>query len=398
LKLLQINTTVNSGSTGRIAEGIGRVAISQGYQSVIAYGRGDRPSQSQLIRIGNELDVYWHGVFTLLTDRHGFASVRATKQLIRQIEQIKPDVIGLHNLHGYYLNIEVLFNFLKQSSIPVLWTLFDCWAFTGHCTYYDNIDCKKWQTECGKCPKTRYYPASYGLDQSTRNYRDKKFLFHLPEQLHLIVHSQWLQSQVKQSFLSDLPLHHIYNGTDLRAFKPQPVEEEDVILGVASTWDLRKGLQDFIALRVQLSADYKIVLIGLSKKQIQGLSSGIHGLERTESIQELAQWYSKARVFFNPTYQDNFPTTNIEALACGTPVITYDTGGSPEAIDANTGKVVEKGDLEGIVAAIEHFTNQDRATLQKHCRSRAELHFDQEDRYQEYLTLFTSLAQNNTDG
>lgn len=396
MKLLQLNTTVNSGSTGRIAEGIGRVAITCGYQSVIAFGRGNRPSKSELIRIGNSFDVSWHGIYTLLTDRHGFASVKATKQLIRRIEKMQPDVIGLHNLHGYYLNIKILFNYLSQVNIPVFWTLFDCWAFTGHCTYYDNVDCKKWKTECKECPKTNYYPASYVLDQSKRNFKDKNFLFHLPEQLHLIVHSKWLQSQVKKSFLSDLPLHQIYNGTDLQVFKPKEVKEEKLILGVASTWDLRKGLQDFIALRKRLSDTYKIVLIGLSKKQINDLPSGIKGLERTESIQELAQWYSKASVFLNPTYQDNFPTTNIEALACGTPVITYDTGGSPEAIDANTGRVVKKGDLKGVIRAIKHFTIQDRATLQKLCRIRAEQHFDQEERYQEYLSLFESLAQNDT--
>jgi putative colanic acid biosynthesis glycosyltransferase len=396
VRLLQINTTVNSGSTGRIAEGIGRIAMAQGHESYIAYGRGDRPSQSKLIRIGNDWDIYWHGAYTLITDRHGFASQKATTRLVRQIEQLRPDAIGLHNLHGYYLNIKVLFEFLKQSKIPVLWTLFDCWAFTGHCTYYANINCQKWQTECHRCPKTSYYPASYGLDQSRRNYKDKQQLFQLPEQVNLIVHSKWLQAQVKQSFLRGLPLHHIYNGTDLGVFQPTTLGQDKLVLGVASTWDERKGLKDFIALREKLPNDYKIVLIGLSQRQIQHLPGGIQGVQRTESVQGLAQWYSKASVFLNPTYQDNFPTTNIEALACGTPVITYDTGGSPEAVDAETGRVVEKGNIPGLAAAIRDLSSQDREVLRQRCRKRAEQHFDKEDRYKEYMALYSSIVQNTS--
>lgn len=316
--------------------------------------------------------------------------------MVHQIEQLQPDVIGLHNLHGYYLNIEVLFKFLKQSKIPVLWTLFDCWAFTGHCTYYDNISCQKWQTECHKCPKTRYYPASYGLDQSQRNFNDKKLLFHLPEHINLVVHSKWLQSQVKQSFLKDLPLHHIYNGTDLEVFKPHQLGQDKMVLGVASTWDERKGLNDFIALRAKLSNDYEIVLIGLTHKQIHHLPEGIQGIQRTESVQELAQWYSKASVFINPTYQDNFPTTNIEALACGTPVITYNTGGSPEAVDKETGKIVEKGNIQGLITAIKDLSSQNRAVLQQRCRKRAEQHFNQEERYKEYIALYSAIIENRS--
>ena len=160
MRILQINTIVNSGSTGRITEDIGQVLITYGHESYIAYGRGNRPSNSKLIKIGNQADVYLHGLKTVLFDRHGFGSKEATLKLVEQIDEIKPDAIGLHNIHGYYLNIEVLFNYLKDKNIPIVWTLHDCWAFTGHCTYFDSIDCKKWKTQCESCPKTKYYPTS----------------------------------------------------------------------------------------------------------------------------------------------------------------------------------------------------------------------------------------------
>ena len=390
MKILQINTTINTGSTGRIAEGIGAALLNNGHKSYIAYGRGGNPSQSREIKIGTVLDNYIHGVQTLIFDRHGFGSIRATLSLVQKLEKIQPDAIGLHNLHGYYINIDILFNYLKQKKIPILWTLFDCWAFTGHCTYYDSVDCKKWQKECYNCPKIDKYPRSL-VDQSKRNFRVKKRLFQLPNELHLIVHSQWLLNQVSKSFLQNLPVYHIYNGTDLEIFQPQHNTLHKLILGVASTWDERKGLADFIHLRKILSEDYSIVLIGLTPTQIEQLPQGITGLVRTESVKELAEWYSKASCFINPTYQDNFPTTNIEALSCGTPVITYDTGGSPEAVDYETGRVVPKGDVSGLKKAILSLEDTNQKALSKACRLRAELRFNQQERYKEYVELYEKL-------
>jgi len=401
LKILQINTSVNSGSTGRIAEDIGKVMMQHRHESFIAYGRGKRPSSSNLIQIGNKWDVNMHGVKTMLLDRHGFGSKNATLQLVKQIEAIQPDVIGLHNLHGYYINIKVLFDFLKAVNIPVLWTLFDCWAFTGHCTYFDNIQCKKWITGCHHCPKTRYYPTSYVLDQSKKNYDDKERLFNKLGKLELVVHSHWLKGLVQQSFLQEIPVHRITSGINLDVFKPQEsisglidkfnLGGKKIILGVASIWDPRKGLHDFIELSKIVPAHFKIVLIGLNKQQIKELPPSILAIERTESTAELASWYSLAYVFVNPTWQDNFPTTNLEALACGTPVITYNTGGSPEAIDRYTGISIEKGDVQALTNAIERVGSEDRLTYQVACRNRALQFFNKDDRYRDYLNLYNSL-------
>jgi glycosyltransferase involved in cell wall biosynthesis len=391
VKILQINTTINSGSTGRITEDIGKVMMLHGFESTIAYGRTARPSTSEKIRVGDKLDFYSHVFKSLLFDSHGFASKSATLDLIQKIKDYKPDVIGLHNLHGYYLHVGVLFEFLKEYACPVVWTFHDCWPFTGHCTYFDSVACEKWKTECFNCPKTSYYPKSIFLDQSRRNFFDKKILFNSLDNLTIVTPSLWLADHVKNSFLSGQKVQIIHNGTDLNTFKPNDTKQDKLILGVASTWDKRKGLEDFIRLRQALPEDFSMVLIGLSKSQIGELPSGITGLERTESVEALASWYSKALCFVNPTYQDNFPTTNIESLACGTPVITYNTGGSPEAIDEETGIIVDKGDIFGLVSAILELGSRDQRQLSYNCRQRAERYFNKNECFTEYLTLYQKL-------
>lgn len=404
MRLLQINTTVNSGSTGRIAEDIGSLAIERGYESYIAFGRGNRSSKSNLIRIGSQIDMYWHGFQTLIFDRHGFASKAATEQLIRVIDELQPDVIGLHNLHGYYINIEVLFNYLKVSNIPVLWTLFDCWAFTGHCTYFDDISCTKWVNACNNCPKTKKYPSSLVFDNSANNFINKRSLFTGITNINFVVHSSWLHSLFLQSFLKEFPVHLIHSGVDIHLFSPRkdfsriyaryPIEHKKIILGVASIWDPRKGLNDFKALSKQLPQEYLIVLIGISEKDRKDLPQNILAISRTENISELADWYSLAGVFVNPTWQDNFPTTNLEALSCGTPVITYNSGGSPEAIDSNTGFVVNKGQVNDLKDAILRIFGEDRAQIALKCRQRAVNMFNKEKQFGLYLDLFEKSMAN----
>jgi glycosyltransferase involved in cell wall biosynthesis len=394
MKILQINTVVNSGSTGRIAEDIGHVLLQNGHESYIAYGRGDRPSQSQKIKIGYTKDIYKHGLKTLLFDQHGLGSKKATKDLVKKIDNIQPDVIGLHNIHGYYLNYQILFQYIKSKQIPVLWTFHDCWPFTGHCSYFDSVDCQKWQTHCNKCPLTSNYPKAI-TDRSFQNFEDKKESFQGVEKLKIVTPSHWLAAQVNKSFLKDYPVEVIHNGIDLSVFKPNEedfYENENIILGVASTWDERKGLNDFIQLSKTLPPSHQIVLIGLSKKQIENLPGNVMGIERTENIEALVKWYQKAKVFVNPTYVDNFPTTNIEALACGTPVISYNTGGSPEAFDTQTGHTIKKGDMLILAKSIVDI-QKDNKTIEL-CRNRALNCFDAKARYLDYLTLYSNFIKN----
>ena len=398
--LLQINSVVNSGSTGRIAEDIGRIAIAKGWKSYIAYARNERPSQSQLIKIGSDWDIKMHGVQTRLLDNHGFASNRATHKFIEEVERIKPTIIHLHNIHGYYINIEILFNYLAKADIPVVWTLHDCWAFTGHCCYFSFIGCEKWKTHCYECPQKKSYPASYLIDNSRNNFSRKRELFNSVKSMTIVPVSNWLGGLVGESFLKKYPIKVIHNGVDLDTFKPMETESiakkyntqnKFVLLGVANIWDERKGLQDFLELSNHLNNDEVIVLVGLSKEQTKDLPSNIIGLERTESVQELAELYSLADVFINPTYEDNFPTTNIESLACGTPVVTYKTGGSPEAIDVNTGFVINQGDIDGLIKVVAEIKRKGKNYYFDACVDRARRLYDKEDRFEEYLELYEEL-------
>lgn len=400
--LLQINTVVNSRSTGRIAEEIGQIAISKGWKSYIGYGRDERPSKSYKIKIGTDWDIKMHGLQTRLFDNHGFASKRATRKFIKEIERIKPSIIHLHNIHGYYINIEILFNFLAQADIPIVWTLHDCWSFTGHCVYFTFVGCDKWKTHCKECPQKKEYPASYLIDNSYNNFRLKRKLFNSVRRMTLVPVSNWLTDLLGESFLKDYPVKTIHNGVDLNTFKPittdavsieLDVKGKFIILGVANVWEKRKGLEDFIELSKHLEEDEVIILIGLSKKQIQGLPSNIIGLERTESVQKLVEIYTLADVFVNTTYEDNFPTTNLEALACGTPVITYKTGGSPEAIDETTGFVIAPGDIDKLVDILSEIKSKGKKYYSKVCVDRARELYNKNDRFEEYFTLYEELLK-----
>lgn len=400
LRLLQINSVVNSGSTGRIAEEIGQTSIAAGWKSYIAYGRNDRPSESELIKIGNDWDIKMHGVQTRLFDGHGLGSKLATKDLIKKIIEISPNIIHLHNIHGYYINIEILFNYLKTAHIPVVWTFHDCWPITGHCAHFTFVGCEKWKTQCYDCPQKTRYPASWLVDRSEKNYQLKKELFTSLPNLTLVPVSKWLSEILMESFLKSYPIKTINNGINTDVFKPSTskafrskhgLENKFLLLGVASVWSPRKGLKDFIELSSHLNNDFKIVLVGLSRKQIEQLPNNIMGIERTESVKELAEIYSASDVFLNPTYEDSFPTTNLESLACGTPVITYKTGGSTEAIDELTGIVVEQGNIGKLIDTIKMVKSNGKQSYSEACVNRAHRLYKKEDRYQEYIELYNSL-------
>lgn len=392
-KLLQINVTANSGSTGKIAEAIGQLAINRGWESWIAYGRGTPQSESRLIRIGNDWDMRWHGVETRLLDNHGLASRRTTRQFISRIKEINPDIIHLHNIHGYFINYPLLFRFLREWGGPVVWTWHDIWPMTGHCAFFGKDQCDKWKTACHECKRKTVYPASLLNNRSSRNFEDKRRAFSGMKDLTIVLVSDWLNEMRKDSFLKDTHGVVIHNGIDLDMFSPEPVpsKEKGYVLAVANVWTSEKGWDDIMSLRKILADDIDIIMVGLNDKQMANLPNGIKGLRRTQNLNELRSLYSNAIAFINPTWGDNFPTTNIEALACGTPVITYRTGGSPEAIDSNTGIVVEQGDVQGLKKAIETIrTSSDRFTPEL-CRARAEKYFNKDDRFEEYFELYEKI-------
>lgn len=393
--LLQINVTANWGSTGKIAEQIGLCAQKYGWISYIAYGRMMNPSNNELIKIGNAFDVYEHYAEGKFLDNEGLASRRATKRLLRKMDEIMPDIVHLHNIHDHYLNYPMLFRYLADKTIPVVWTQHDQWATTGHCCY-NLVGCEHWKDECHDCPMSQWF----SLDRSRRNFRLKKQLCANIPSLTIVPVSEWLGGNIRQSHLQDRDIQVIHNGIDIRTFSPQPVnayerygidKNKKIVLGVAALWDTRKGLDDFYELDKRLSADeYAIVIVGKRTEDIKQIENGCQMvfIDRTQNALELAQLYSSASVFVNPTYQDNYPTTNLEAIACGSPVITYKTGGSPEAVDENTGLVVERGDIDELVSAIERLSD---GKYEDACRKRAEADFDNSKCFNPYILLYNKL-------
>ena len=390
-KLLQIDSCRGILSTGRISEQIGILARKNGWDTYIAHGaRYVGPSGMKSYQVSSKIGEYLHFAKSVLWDLHGLGSTAQTKKLIKWIDKIKPDIIHLHCIHGYYLNYKILFEYLNSTNIPVVWTFHDCWAFTGHCAHFFNAGCEKWKEGCRNCPLLKEYPRAM-IDNSDRNYKLKKKLFEENPNLHIVSVSEWLSSLVQESFLKETDNMVINNGIDINTFSPsQSSGEKPYILGVASSWNQSKGLFDFYKIREKLSEEeYDIIIVGLTKEQIQDLPRGIKGVSRTESVSALAELYSGAFAFVNPTYADSFPTVNMEALACGTPVITYRTGGSPEIIDESSGIVVEQGDVGAIVEAIKHL--EDVPIASEVCRQRAVSLYNKEERFMDYIRLYEQI-------
>lgn len=386
--LLQINVTANWGSTGKISEAIGISAINNGWDSYIAYGRKCNSSTSTIIKIGTVLDTYIHYAYDRLFDMEGCSSINASKSLVKKIKEIKPDVIQLHNIHDHFLNYRILFDYLNQTSIKVVWTFHDCWAFTGHCYHFVDQNCMKWKTECNNCTKRNKF-----IDRSRKNFLLKKSLFVKNHNLTIISCSEWMANLVKESFLKDKHIQVIHNGIDLKTFKIIPKSKKKDgkfrIIAVSNIWLPYKGIYDIIKLDKMLSEEYEITIVGLSNKQLRELPSSIRGIQRTQNVHELVQLYNEADVLINPTYADTFPTVNLESLACGTPVITYRTGGSPETVDEKTGIVIEQGNINALAVAIQHLKEQPLSS--ENCRQRAEKYFNKNKCFENYIHLYETL-------
>lgn len=403
MRVLQLHTVCGFTSPGRIASDIDGILKEKGYESYITFGRGTPMNCDTPIRIGTKWDTYAHVVLTRIFDKHGLGSIRATRKFLGVVEALDPDIIHLHNIHGYYLNVELLFDYLKVADKPVVWTLHDCWPFTGHCTHFDYIGCNKWRTECFSCPQKNQYPASKLLDNSKGNFKRKKKAFTGIKNMTIVSPSKWLAGLVEDSFLGEYPVKVINNGIDLDLFKPTKgrfkkrygLEDKFVILGVTNVWTDRKGLSYFTDLSGRLYNDEVIVLVGLTEKQRSSLPQQIIGIERTSSVEDLAEIYSDADVFVNLTLEDNFPTTNLEALACGTPVITFDTGGSGEPIDNECGYIAQQGSLDDVLDFLRIVRKNGKEFYEQNCVERTKSNYDKRDRFSEYISLYKRIQNPN---
>ena len=400
MRIVEVNS-VNYGSTGNIMLDVAEVARGQGNE-VLTFCQSSRTAYRNKFPdhyyIGNRYERNLHLFLAKVTGFDGCFSYWGTRRFLKRLNDFRPDIIHIHNLHGRYINLPLLFRYIKKHDIPVVWTLHDCWAFTGQCPYFTMVECDKWKTGCYDCPQYRQYPESY-VDRTKKMYKLKRKWFTSIENMTIVTPSQWLTDLVRQSYLREYPLKVINNGIDLNLFKPTKSDFRDkyglngkfILLGVAFGWGKRKGLDVFIELAKRLSENYQIVLVGTDSNIDSQLPVSIVSVHRTENQQELAKLYSAADVFVNPTREDNFPTVNMESIACGTPVVTFKTGGSPEILDATCGSVVECDNVDTLEREILRICER-KPFSRENCIKNSRI-YDMNRKFQEYMNLYSSLSR-----
>lgn len=393
MKVLQLNCVCGTGSTGRIAASISGLLNQKNYENRILYTRG----KSELAcarKYSNEYYVKGQALLSRILGNYGFNSKSATRRLLDEIDSFLPDIVHIHNIHGHDCDLEMLLSYLRDKKIKVVWTFHDCWAFTGYCTYFDLYHCEQWKTGCKNCPQSKRY--SWLFDRSNTLWQRKKQLL-TGMDLTVVTPSRWLADVTQQSFLRGCSTTVIHNGIDLSVFRPVTgsfrekynCAEKYIILGAALEWDERKGIEAFIHLAQRLDEKYQIVLIGTNHAIDKMIPPNVISIHRTEDINELAQLYSTADLFVNPTREDNFPTVNIESLACGTPVLTYQTGGSPEMIDETCGCAVPQNDIDALEAEIHRICEKKPYSKEACVRRAAE--FNSMEKFVAYVDLYRSV-------
>ena len=403
MRVVLINAVCGTGSTGHIVADIWKTLKDQGHEVKVAYGVGEGHIVAPEDRIcfNNKVGYYAHNLLAKITDKTGEYSRHQTKKLIRRIEEFNPEVIHLHNLHGYYINYPILFDYLAKKNVPVIWTLHDCWAYTGHCTHFSYVNCSKWMNLCSNCPQKREYLKSYVIDQSRNNYEKKKKSFCAIPHMTIVTPSVWLASMVSLSFFKQYEVKVIPNGIDSDIFKIKAsdfkkrnhIENKEMVLAVANVWDEKKGYSDIVRISEKLDSNqYQIVMVGVSKEQMQALPKTVLPIMRTNSVDELVEIYSEADVFINLSYEETMGMVTVEALACGVPCFVYNKTAVPEVVDEKSGKIFEAGDIDSVCNAI---TNKEYKSLTG-MRQRA-LCFEKKKEYGKYLDLYSTVIQNRQD-
>ena len=400
--IAEINT-LPVGSTGKIMFDLAETARRNGHivytYSAKTFRRGiknDYPERPYHTYYGSEVGNFVHKAVGGITGFNGYFSSWSTRKLIKQLEIQKIDILHLHNLHEFCINLPMLFGWIKRNNVRVIWTLHDCWTFTGHCPYFTMVGCIKWKNGCGGCPQKNIYPKSH-IDTTRFMWKKKREWFTGVKDLTIVTPSEWLADLVKESFLSEYPVKVINNGIDLNVFKPTPSNFREthgiqgvLLLGVAFGWGRRKGLDIFVELAHRLDERYQIVLIGTDDTIDRQLPSNIISIHRTNNQQELAKIYSAADVLVNPTREDNYPTVNMESIACGTPVLTFETGGSPEMVDEKTGYVIPCENVDLLGREIERICSE-KPYSDADCIRKAKA-FDKWMKFQEYVDLYESIG------
>lgn len=403
MRIVQINGGAK-GSTGKIMMGIADVARAQGHEvmcaSPITTTNRDAGEDCGYYRIGTFNSRRVNVALARITGFNGCFAWFETYKLLKKIDEFKPDIIHLHNLHDSYINLPMLFSYIKKHNVPTVWTLHDCWAFTGQCPHFTIVKCDKWKVGCHNCPQYKEYPASL-YDNTKKMWQLKKKWFTGVKNMTIVTPSEWLAGLARESYLKQYPIEVINNGIDLNVFKPthsnfreryEIPAEKHIILGVSFAWGYRKGLDCFVEIAEKLGEQYQIVLVGTDDEIDKNLPHNIISIHRTQNQKELAEVYSAADVFVMPTREENYPTVNMEAIACGTPVVTFDTGGSPEMLDDKTGIVVKANDIEATKKAIKDICEKKKCNDEEYIVAYSKKS-DMKKRFAEYIELYANVLE-----
>ena len=393
MKVVQINNLCGRGSTGKIALEISHLSFENGIDNfVIYFSRHSDYFYSK--KLSNKIYIKFQALKSRLLGNYGFNSYLLTKRLIRELEMQNPDLIHVHNIHAHNIHFGLFFQYVKKRNLKVIYTFHDCWPFTGYCPHFLMAKCEKWKCFCSNCPLKKEY--SWFFDRSRSNFiRKKNALTDL--ELTIVTPSKWLSNIIGESFLKAYPVRVINNGIDLQIFKPtdgtfrreRSLEKKFIVLGVADSWSTKKGLDIFVKLSKDLPSNYQIVMVGTDKRIDKDLPSKIISIHRTQNQNELADIYSSADIFLNPTREDNYPTVNMESLACGTPVLTFDVGGSSEIIDETCGSAVRCDDYGTLLSEIVRICETKCFSLNS-CLLKAK-EFDKKTRLSKYIELYKEL-------
>lgn len=404
MKVLQINSHYDQGGAARIVATLHRQLLKKGIESYVAYGRGKKTQEENVYRFANNPDVYTSALCSRISGRNGCFNGTSTKKLIGFIKQIQPDIIHMHVLHGYYINVPMLFHYINKNNIPCVWTFHDCHAFTGNCGYY--LDCRRWEQGCGNCPYLKIYPASQWFDYTDKMWQQKRRLFTENTNKILVTPSKWLKDEVAKSYFQGFDCVTVANGIDTEnTFYPRDKEEcrkkygytaeEKLVLGVAVGYrDERKGAEYILQLAKDLEKEAKVILIGWNHEKnhlLQGLNNVI-ALKNTKDKELLAEYYSMADVFVIPSLAENYATTSLEAMACGTPVVGFDVGGIGEQVTEGKGRVVPVGNREAFAEAVRQVLKQSEDVLfGEQLAARIQLENSAEKMAEQYEKLYTRL-------
>lgn len=402
MKILQINATYRIGSTGEIIAGIAQVSAAAGFDTYyVCASLSEDQRNDHIFVMGNRLDHKIHALRSRILGKQGSGSLLATLNLLKWIDKICPDIIHLHNLHSNYINVPLLFHYIQKRGIETVITLHDCWFFTGKCCHFLYDGCNLWKSGCGNCPRKRKEIPSYFFDRSSEDFREKRKLIGENPYVHVVGCSQWLTACARESLLAERVEKTICNGIDLDIFKPYQTDVYEnlhkcgafIILGMANKWLSEDGRETYNHVVKKLGSRMKLFLIGCTPKQIAENSNAhvfMSGFIKNRI--ELAKCFSSADVFVNVTKADSFPTVNIESIACGTPVITYDSGGSAEIVDRQTGEVVPYGNYEQLLQSIKRIQENGKQSYSRKCRQRAELLYNKNKTFLEYVKLYSQIS------